>query len=326
MLVGVVSSFLLLLMLRLMLGVGESAGFPCTSKILASAVPTASLGTANGIIAFAYLLGPAVGIFLGGLLIEAYGWRVTFVVFGVSSLLWLWPWSRVSVQQRAARSADVATTWMILRQRALWGTGLGHFSSNYTFYFMLSWLPLYLIRERGFSNLEMARLAGSAYLVNAVFAMAGGWAIDRYIVRSGSANFGYKLVMGATHLGAIVCMLCMAVGPRPVALASIFVYQALCGVQSPGVFAIPQILAGPAATARWVGIQNTLGNLAGILAPALTGFIVEWTGHFTLAFVFAAAVGVLGFVGWVFMVPRIREINWEAQTAGRSSMASTRLG
>jgi len=326
MLVGVVSSFLLLLMLRLMLGVGESAGFPCTSKILASAVPTASLGTANGIIAFAYLLGPAVGIFLGGLLIEAYGWRVTFVVFGVSSLLWLWPWSRVSVQQRAALSADVATTWMILRQRALWGTGLGHFSSNYTFYFMLSWLPLYLVRERGFSNLEMARLAGSAYLVNAVFAMAGGWAIDRYIARSGSANFGYKLVMGATHLGSIACMLCMAVGPRPVALASIFVYQAVCGVQSPGVFAIPQILAGPAATARWVGIQNTLGNLAGILAPALTGFIVEWTGHFTLAFVFAAAVGVLGFVGWVFMVPRIREINWEAQTAGRSSMASTRLG
>jgi MFS family permease len=328
MLVGVVSSFLLLLMLRLMLGVGESAGFPCTSKILAAAVPTASLGTANGIIAFAYLLGPAVGIFLGGLLIEAYGWRVTFVVFGVSSLLWLWPWSRVSVQHRAVQlvSADVATTWMILRQRALWGTGLGHFSSNYTFYFMLSWLPLYLVRERGFSNLEMARLAGSAYLVNAVFAMAGGWAIDRYIACSGSANFGYKLVMGATHLGAIVCMLCMAAGPRPVALASIFVYQALCGVQSPGVFAIPQILAGPAATARWVGIQNTLGNLAGILAPALTGFIVEWTGHFTLAFVFAAGVGVLGFVGWVFMVPRIRELNWEAQTAGRSSMASTRLG
>jgi MFS family permease len=326
MLVGVVSSFLLLLMLRLMLGVGESAGFPCTSKILASAVPTASLGTANGIIAFAYLLGPAVGIFLGGLLIEAYGWRVTFVVFGVSSLLWLWPWSRVSVQQRAAPSADVATTWMILRQRALWGTGLGHFSSNYTFYFMLSWLPLYLVRERGFSNLEMTWLAGSAYIVNAWFAIAGGWAIDRYIARSGSVNFGYKLVMGATHLGAIACMLCMAVGPRPVALASIFVYQALCGVQSPGVFAIPQILAGPAATARWVGIQNTLGNLAGILAPALTGFIVEWTGHFTLAFVFAAAVGVLGFVGWVFMVPRIRELNWEAQTAGRSSMASTRLG
>src|SRR5207253_2956789 len=162
------------------------------------------------------------------------------------------------------------------------------------FYFMLSWLPLYLIRERGFSNLEMAQLASSAYLVNAVFAIGGVWVLDRYIARTGSTNFGYKLVMGSSQLGAVACMLGMALGPRPVALASIFAYQALCGVQSPGMLAISQILAGPAAAGRWVGIQNTLGNLAGIIAPALTGLIVDWTGHFTLAFVFAAAVGVLG--------------------------------
>src|SRR4029077_21137358 len=126
-------------------------------------------------------------------------------------------------------SADVATLWMILRQRALWGAGLGHFSSNYTFYFMLSWLPTYLVNERGFSNLEMAQLAGSAYLLNAAFAMAGGWAVDRYIARGGSPNLGYKLVLVGPHRGAIVCMLCMAGGDRPVALASIFVYQVLCG-------------------------------------------------------------------------------------------------
>lgn len=328
MLVGVAYSYFVLFGLRLMLGVGESVGFPCTSKILASTVPNESLGTANGIIAFAYLMGPAVGIVAGGLLIELYGWRTAFVVFGAVSLLWLWPWSRVKIQQRTAQpvSADVASLWMILKQRSLWGTSLGHFSSNYTFYFMLSWLPVYLVKERGFSNLEMAKLAGSAYLVNAVFAIGGGWAIDRYIARGGSTNFGYKMVMGATHLGAIACMLCMALGPRPVALASIFIYQALCGASSPGVFAVSQILAGPAAAGRWVGIQNTLGNFAGILAPALTGFVIDWTGHFTLAFVIAAAVGVLGFTGWVFMIPRIAELNWDAQTAGRSSIASTRVG
>jgi nitrate/nitrite transporter NarK len=244
------------------------------------------------------------------------------------SLLWLWPWSRVRIQQRATRvtGPDVASTWMILRQRSLWGTGLGHFSSNYTFYFMLSWLPVYLVRDRGFSEIEMAQIASSAYLVNAVCAMGGGWLVDRYIARGGSTNLGYKLVMGSTHFGAIVCMLCMALGPRPVALACIFIYQGLCGISSPGVFAIPQILAGPAAAGRWVGIQNSIGNLAGIVAPALTGFVIDWTGHFTLAFVFAAAVGVLGFTGWVFMVPRITELNWEAQLEGRSSMASTRLG
>jgi MFS family permease len=291
-------------------------------------VPNASLGTANGIIAFAYLLGPAVGIVAGGVLIELYGWRTAFVVFGMVSLLWLWPWSRVKIQPRTVQpvAAGVASLWMILRQRSLWGTALGHFSSNYTFYFMLSWLPVYLVRDRGFSDLEMAKFATSAYFVNAVFAISGGWAIDRYIARGGSTNFGYKLVMGSTHFGAIVCMLCMALGPRPVALASIFIYQARGGIGSPGVFAVSQILAGPAAAGRWVGIQNSIGNLAGIVAPALTGFVVDWTGHFTLAFVSAAAVGVLGFIGWVFMIPHIGELSWETQTAGRSSIPSTRLG
>jgi MFS family permease len=328
MLAGVVSGFVLLLILRMLLGVGESVGFPSTSKVLASTVPKQSLATANGIIAFAYLMGPSVGTFVGGALMTQLGWRAMFVIFGAASLLWLWPWSRVQVQHRAEEehATEIATTGMILRQRSLWGTGLGHFSSNYTFYFMLSWLPLYLVHERGFSDTEMTRFVGAAYLVNAACAIGGGWALDRYIARGGSTNLGYKWVLGGSHLGFIACLLCIAVGPRPVALASIFVYHVVCGIQSPGVFAVSQILAGPAAAGRWVGIQNSIGNLAGILAPALTGVVVDWTGHFTLAFVLAAAVGVVGFVGYVFMIPRVAELDWQAQTAGRSSMPSTRPG
>jgi sugar phosphate permease len=85
------------------------------------------------------------------------------------------------------------------------------------------------------------------------------------------------------------------------------------GLQSPGVFAISQIIAGPAAAGRWVGVQNTIGNVAGIVAPALTGFVVESTGHFTLAFVSAAMVGILGFAGWVLMIPRIAGLSWPAR-------------
>jgi hypothetical protein len=62
------------------------------------------------------------------------------------------------------------------------------------------------------------------------------------------------------------------------------------------------------------------------VAPALTGYLIDWTGHFTLAFVMAAAVGVIGFVGYVFMIPRVAELDWQAQTAGRSSIPSMRVG
>jgi MFS family permease len=71
-----------------------------------------------------------------------------------------------------------------------------------------------------------------------------------------------------------------------------------------------QILAGPTASARWVGIQNACGNFAGVIAPALTGLLVEESQHFTGAFVVAAIVSVLGLIGWVWMVPKLAPIPW----------------
>lgn len=313
-LIGFAHSFAMLLVLRLMLGLGESAGFPCVAKLLAAIVPPKGLGTANGIVALGYLSGPVVGTFLGGLLMAHYGWRSAFWVFGAISLLWLWPWSKVAGGVRAAVSAtagDSPTLWMILKQPSLWGTALGLFSSNYTFYFMLNWLPTYLQKERGFSLLAMTQLATLAFAVNAISAFGTGWAIDRYLRRGGSANFGYKSVMAVAHLGSVACMLAMAAGTPTLALVSVFVYQALCGASSPGVYAMCQILAGPRASGRWVGIQNSLGNLPGIIAPWLTGYIIQSTGHFTNAFVVAAAVSMLGLIGWIWMVPKLAELKWK---------------
>lgn len=318
-LVGAAHTFPVLLGLRLLLGIGESVGFPCVSKLLAAVVPIKSLGTANGFVAFAYLFGPAVGTFLGGVIMAEYGWRAAFLVFGSLSLLWLIPWLRVQLPARATRrsDADKPNLRTILKQRSLWGTVLGLFSSNYTFYFMLTWLPFYLVHERGFSTVAMAQLAGVAYVVNAVSAIAAGWVVDRLIANGGSTNVVYKTVMVVTHVGSVLCMLCMALGSRPWALGAIFVFQMLGGVQAPGVYAIPQILAGPQATGRWVGIQNSLGNFAGIIAPAATGFIIQSTHSFTAAFLLAAAVSMLGVIGWWWMLPKLRPLNWEEGVSAR---------
>jgi MFS family permease len=315
--VGVAHTFPTLLGLRLLLGIGESAGFPCVSKLLAAVVPIKSLGKANGVVAFAYLFGPAVGTYAGGLLMAHYGWRAAFLVFGSLSLLWLLPWSRVKLPLRAVRRSDADTPNLqtILKQPSLWGTTLGLFSSNYTFYFMLTWMPFYLVRERGFSTAEMAQIAGVAYVVNALSAVLSGWVTDRLIVNGRSTNVVYKATMALTHAGSVACMLCMAVGSRPLALGAMFLYQVLCGAQSPGVYAIPQILAGPRATGRWVGIQNSLGNFAGSVAPAATGFIVGSTHRFTAAFLLAGAVSMLGLIGWLWMLPKLAELRWDLGAA-----------
>ncbi|HVH84043.1 MAG TPA: MFS transporter [Steroidobacteraceae bacterium] len=317
MLVGVVHSFGALLALRLLLGVGESVGFPSVSKLLATVVPVKSLGLANGIVAFGYLFGPAVGSLVGGMLMARYGWRSSFWVFGALSLLWLLPWARVRLPARpaAASAGTDPPLRALLERRELWGTSLGLFSVNYAFYFTLTWLPFYVVREHGFSTEKMAGFTFLAYVVHAVSGLAAGWLIDRMVARREHASLAYKAVMGATHIGFVACMVCIALAPAPWALAAIFAYQVLDGANSPGVFGIPQILAGPRAAGRWVGIQNGIGNFAGVIAPALTGFLVGHSQHFTSAFLVAAVVSVLGVVGWVFMIPRVAPLEWPGYDA-----------
>jgi MFS family permease len=322
MLVGVVHSFAALLALRLLLGIGESVGFPSMSKLLATVVPLKSMGLANGIVAFGYLSGPAVGTLAGGLLMASYGWRSAFWVFGALSLLWLLPWSRVRLppQPVAAGGSAAPPLRALLSRRELWGTSLGLFSVNYAFYFTLTWLPYYVVREHGFSIERMAGFTSLAYLVHAASGLVAGWLIDRVVARRGSATLAYKVVMGTTHVGFVACMVCIALAPAPWALAAIFAYQVLDGANSPGVFGIPQILAGPRAAGRWVGIQNGIGNFAGVIAPALTGFLVEQSQHFTSAFLVAAVASFLGVVGWVLMIPKVAPLEWSA--AGSSPSAA----
>jgi nitrate/nitrite transporter NarK len=108
-------------------------------------------------------------------------------------------------------------------------------------------------------------------------------------------------------------MLGCMVGSAPVAIASLFVAGVAFGFGSPNIFAIGQTLAGPRAAGKWVGFQNCVGNLAGIVAPIVTGVVVDRTGEFTWAFAVAGLVSLTGVVGWGLMIPRIAPIDWAAR-------------
>jgi MFS family permease len=312
-LTGFASSFIALLALRLLLGLGESAAFPCASKLLAQSVPPGRLGLANGVMSFGYLSGPAVGTYFGGLLMDAYGWRPVFAVFGAISIGWLWPWRKVIVgpaPDGKVPDSRAPSLRQILRQRALWGAAIGLFSANYSFYFILAWLPFYLVKARGLSIHTMAMIAGSAYWLNAVGALASGWLTDHWLRSGWSKDLVYKSVMAVNHVSGIACMVAMIVLPLHGAIAALFVYEIMAGVASPGLYAIPQTIAGPTAAGRWVGVHNCVGALAGILAPAITGVLVDRTGQFAASFALAAAVSVIGLVAWLVVLPRIVPLRW----------------
>lgn len=324
---GFAGQFTTLLMLRILLGIGESVTFPSASKLIADAVPVNHLGVANGVLAFGYLLGPAAGTYAGGHLMALHGWRPIFLLFGALSALWILPWSRtrlpppVNPEAAAQPQPDFGE---LLRQRGLWGTFIGHFSSNYCYYFIVSWLPFFMVKARGYSMERMSDFLTYAYMINAVAALLSGWLTDRWIRNGGSTNLAYKSVMGVAHLGGIACMLGVVLLPESGSLVSLFVFQLIAGASYPGIYAIPQIMAGSHATGRWVGLQNAVGNCAGFIAPAVTGMLVDRTGRFDLAFGIAAAVSLAGFVGWVIILPRIAPLRWSASNL--ASGATPALG
>jgi len=313
---GFSRTFAILLVMRLVLGLGESVIFPCGSQVLSRITGAQGRGRGNGAMIVGMSLGPAFGTFAGGILLATVGWRAIFVVFGTFSLLWILPWlaatKSAAMHKACAPSASTARPRLteVLAQRSLWGAALGQFAFAYALYLVLSWLPLYLVKQLGFSVGEMAVLGGAVYVLQAGGAAAAGMIIDRQIARGASASLACKGVMAASMLGlAASFAVCTA---HNVAAASVAMLAAgfFLGVGPPALFCIAQTFAGPGASAQWVGIQSAFGNSAGIFAPVITGVIVDRTGSFSGAFALGGIVVLLGIVSWIFAVGRVVQVNW----------------
>ena len=307
---GFVGGFMSLVVLRLMLGVGESLAFPASSKIIAEQVPAEERGRANAAVSIGIALGPAVGTFAGGMILASMGWRPMFILFGLITLLWLVPWQRAT---RALEEAARTTTKQHVPIRALigkwplWSMSIAHFASNYGFYFVLAFLPLYLVQERGLSIREMTLLATSAFAVQAVAAyLLGHWS-DRW-TRSGRSEAAIRrwmmivaqIVQGLAIIGIFYADTTIEVGIM-LAVAGI-----CTAALSLNIFAIAQMFAGPRATGTWVGVQNALGNFSGMMGPAMTGMIIDRSGYGD-AFLVSAAIIIAGGLWW-FAVPKIQQV------------------
>jgi MFS family permease len=309
-LMGFVAGFLSLFVLRLILGIGESIAFPGSSKIIARHVPPERRGLANAVVASAIALGPAVGTLLGGSIMAAFGWRPMFVVFGLISAMWLLPWQRI-VRALPADTGAGETSFpvrKILGRWSLWAMGVGHALSNYGFYFLLAFLPLYLVQQRGLTIMQMTMLATLGYAVQACAALtlgtiSDGWtrsgrseaSVRRWMLAGGQIAAGVSIIgiFLADDLVTVVAWLCVA--------------GVATGSLSLNLYAVAQMFAGRRASGTWVGIQNAVGNVSGIVGPVISGMIIDRAGYGG-AFALTAAITMFGALWWIWGVPRIEQV------------------
>ena len=314
-LIGFIGGFTSLLVLRVMLGVGESIAFPGTSKIIARHIPAESRGMANAAVAAGLALGPAVGTLTGGLIVASAGWRPMFIIFGLATLIWLWPWQRIvrtlKVPAHEAETARVPIR-AVISQWSLWAMGIGHCAGNYCFYFLLAWLPLYLVKERGFTITQMTLLATLGYSVQAVCALSYGRFSDWWTRSGRSEALCRRWMMVASQALAAAAILGLAYADSALDFAILLsLAGAATASLSLNLYAIAQMFAGPRASGTWVGVQNALGNLSGIFGPIITGVLVDRAGYGS-AFVLTAAVAAFGAAWWAFGVPRIEPVEFPA--------------
>ena len=306
---GFVHGFVLLLIMRMILGVGESVAFPSCSKILARHLPEHHRGFANAFISFGLKSGPAVGTLGAGLLMAKYGWRPVFIGIGLVALLWLPAWAKWMPRGPGISRPVTARTGYrdILTQRSFWGGSAGHFASNYLLYLSVTWLPYYLQRERHLSLSAMSKVASLYFAVDALSCLTTGAVADFFIRRGHSPTLVRKTAMALGHTSAAIALVGLAFAGQDHYLGWLFAVGAACGISGAGVFAFAQTLAGPETAGRWAALQNGFANFAGVLCATLTGFIVDKTAHFSGAFEITAAIMLLGGFAWIFGVGRLEQ-------------------
>jgi MFS family permease len=310
-LMGFVGGFLSLLVLRIMLGVGESISFPGSSKVIARHVPDEKRGIANAAVAMGIALGPAVGTLAGGMMLAQWGWRVMFIVFGVVTLAWLLPWLRVSatLAEPAHEAADSRVpVAALIGKWPLWSMSVVHALGNYCFYFLLAWLPLFLVQSRGFSIPEMTLLASLGYGVQGACAFAFGHFSDWW-TRSGRSEAACRrgmMVASQSLAAAAIFGLAFAHDALSIALLLCLAGAASASL-SMNLYAVAQMFAGRRAAGSWVGVQNAFGNTSGIFGPIVTGIVVQNAGY-EAAFYLTAAVAAAGAIWWAWGVPKIEPV------------------
>jgi len=301
------SGFGVMLGMRLLLGVGESVMFPASSKICSQYLPERHRGLANALIIAAIRWGTAVGTFGGGLLMAHWGWRRTFLLIGLAGLLWIpgwmiWKPQRIAVLRGRARIP--VKMGEILGQRSFWGAAMGHLCANYLLYFLMSWLPYYLVHERHLSMQFMAETAALLYGIDSVSSIVTGWIADRRIRAGGEALSVRKRSMAIGFGIAAVALFAFAAADTATYLPCLVFVSIGCGIASSGPYAMGQTLAGAHLSGSWVGLQNCFANIAGVVGPALSGFLVDRTGSFAAAVTLAACVALVGAASWMFGIRR----------------------
>lgn len=307
------TGFASLFAIRLLLGAGEAAMHPASMRWIRYNFDEKTRGFAIGLFMSGSKFGPAIGSVLAALLIESYGWRAMFLILGLAAMLWLLPWLLFVQDDRATGSAVAgdaqagsgdAPMRALLTSPILLGVIIGTFAYMYFVYFCMTWMPAYLREARGLSLTSSGVYTTFSFAGMATMSIIGGWLADRMIGK----GFDAVLVRKGFTIAGFVLASTEVLSPMLTSLdwalvVSIFSLSGL-GLATANYWALTQTLVPGNKTGRIVGIQNCAASVAGIVAPIITGWLVQKTGGYAAAMQMVLVFLACGILAYVFLVRR----------------------
>jgi MFS transporter, ACS family, D-galactonate transporter len=321
-LTGAANGLFTLIGLRVALGAGQAIIFPATARAVANWFQQRERGTVTAIYLTGVRVGQALINFVGAYFLARYDWKLFFIVIGLVPLIWLLPWSRFLGKWEAASvstdGSKPATTdhvsflesLRLLKNRSVFGIFLGFFAYDYAWFVYITWLPRYLRKERGFTETEMGVYSALPFLAMSVVIVLSGILSD-YLIRRGYDEVRVRKIFVVTGL-AIGCFIVPAgmVADKMTAVWLLTISLCGLGICSPNTWTLTQAVCEKKIVGTVAGIQNFGGNLGGILAPALTGFIAQATGSFALSFAVIGVMLLLGMLAyWVLISDKVNVQN-----------------
>jgi len=315
-LTGAVGGLAALILVRIVLGAGESVYLPSSVKLITTLFPSRDRGLPNGLLDSGTRLGLALGAPLVAWLTVRYGWRAMFYLVGFLALVWLLPWllafpspfpNPAVASPAQERTVQRPSSWQLTIDRNLVGCCLGFFCYGYYQYLLVTWLPDYFVRVRHFTLLEAGAYASLTYLVWSISAPLAGWISDRLIRRGWNETRVRKGVLSVAFSTGLFLIPAALVAKATTAVPLVTA-ASLVGGSTANLLVIFQCCAPRGQVGAWMGMGNFIGNIGGVLSPLITGILISRTGSYFPGFALAPLVLMAGLLSFWLIVRELKPL------------------
>jgi MFS family permease len=317
-LTGAASSFASLLTARLVMGAGESVSNPVGAKVIREWIPSTERGTITAIFNSGSYAGPAICSLVLAALVAAFGWRMSFVIAGSIGFVWLLAWyffygkpeqvswlsekeRDVIVETRTAKGNKDADSKpfglkQLLKTPTLWGLALAQGCNVYTQYLFLTWLPSYLQDARHLTIAKSGLFTAIPYAVAVVLCIGIGKLSDQYLKKgSGTASGKRRNVIALTMMiSSCILLIPSAEGITQLVVIFSLTLAGIASTTSLNFTLLNDMLPSSGDVGRAMAFVVVGGNIFGMLAPVVTGYVISATGSYNWAFGIAGGLLVTG--------------------------------